>query len=252
MIYDDRDRMRVRNAVLVVTALAWILTLSGAIGTRGISSAHVYHPVMNHDVSLVAVINWLIMLTAMMAPILIPPIQFMRGSALERRRPRATVLFVAGYAAVWVFAGLWILMVVASLESSGFPPVIRAVAVVILALVWQCSPAKQLCLNRCHLLRAPAAFGRAAYVDGGVSGAIQGEGCTGACWPLMLLQMVLPSVHIFAMAGSTILIICERLDDPAIVRWRWPTPGRAFRIASAWFNPQTQRTRHTSLPLSNL
>ena len=56
-------------------------------------------------VSAGAAVNWLLMLAAMMAPVLIQPIQFVRGSSLARRRARSTLLFVAGYTAVWMFAG---------------------------------------------------------------------------------------------------------------------------------------------------
>jgi predicted metal-binding membrane protein len=102
VIYDNRDRVRVRNSVLAVTTLAWVLS----IWTPRLSDTHAHHHAMNRGaVSAGAAVNWLLMLAAMMAPVLIQPIQFVRGSSLARRRTRSTLLFVAGYTAVWMFAG---------------------------------------------------------------------------------------------------------------------------------------------------
>jgi predicted metal-binding membrane protein len=87
-------------------------------------------------------------------------------------------------------------------------------------------------LNRCHGLRALAAFGRAADNDALVFGATQGVWCAGSCWAWMLAPLLLPSGHIVAMAAITVLIFCERLDDPAPVRWRWRGFGKTHRIVA--------------------
>jgi predicted metal-binding membrane protein len=234
VIYDDRDRVRVRNTVLAVTALAWVLIWTRSIWSAGLSNSHPHHHVTNlRAASASAAVDWLLMLAAMMAPVIIQPIQFVRGSGLVRRRTRSTFLFVAGYAAVWMFAGALLLLLVAALGASGLSPYVSVEAVFLIALIWQCSPAKQVCLNRCHALRALAAFGRAADVDALSFGATQGVWCAGSCWAWMLLPLLLSRGHILAMSAVAILILCERLDDPAPVSWRWRGLGRARRIVAA-------------------
>jgi predicted metal-binding membrane protein len=233
VIYDDRDRARVRNAVLAVTALGWVLTWTRSIRTPGLSDPHAHRPAIHQSaVSASAALDWLFMLAAMMAPVMIQPIQFVRGSSLARRRTRSTLLFVAGYTAVWMFAGALMLLLAVSLGSSGLPPHVRVGAVFLIALIWQCSPAKQACLNRCHALWALPTFARAADIDGLVFGATQGVWCAGSCWAWMLLPQLLSSGHIVAMAAITVLIFCERLDYPAPVSWRWHGLGRARRIVA--------------------
>jgi predicted metal-binding membrane protein len=234
MIYDERDRVSVRRTVLAITTLAWVLsTWTLSIWTPGLAGTNGHHHTMNRDaVSAGAPVNWLLMLAAMMAPVLIQPIQFVRGSSLARRRTRSTLLFVAGYTALWMFAGTVILPLAAALGSSGLPPYVPAAAVFFVALVWQCSPAKQACLNRCHALRAVAAFGRTADIDVLMFGATQGVWCIGSCWAWMVLPLLLPSGHIAAMAATAVLIGCERLDGPAPIRWEWRGLGRAYRIVA--------------------
>jgi predicted metal-binding membrane protein len=234
VMFDDHDRVKVRNAVLAVTTLAWVLLWTQSIWSPGLSHAHAHHhATIRGVVSARAAGDWLLMLAAMMAPILIQPIQFVRGSVLARRRARSTLLFVAGYTTVWMFAGALIPLLVAALGSNGFPPYVRVGAVFLIALIWQCSPAKQACLNGCHAPRALAAFGRAADTDALVFGATQGVWCAGSCWAWMLLPLLLSNGHIFAMIAATILIFCERRDDPTPVSWRWRGLGRACRIVGA-------------------
>ena len=232
MIYDDQDRISVRNAVLAVTTLAWVLIWLRSISIPGFSVPRVHHHSISHSaVQASATVDWLLMLAAMMAPVLIQPIQFVRGSSLVQRRTRSTLLFVAGYTAVWMFAGALMLLLAAELGGCGVPPGLGVAGAFLIAFTWQCSPAKQTCLNRCHRLRALAVFGSAADTDALVFGATQGVWCVGSCWAWMLL-VVVSSWHIVAMAAITILIFCERLDDPTAVSWHWHGFGRARRIVA--------------------
>jgi hypothetical protein len=77
VLYDDRDRIGVRNAAVAVTALAWIVQIWALRAT----DAHVHAAGTNGLVQAdMAAGQWLSMLTAMMLPVLIQPIQFVRGS----------------------------------------------------------------------------------------------------------------------------------------------------------------------------
>jgi predicted metal-binding membrane protein len=213
-------------------ALAWFLSVWTLSRTPALSSMHAHHHGIKKGVSVGAAEDWLLMLAAMMAPVLIRPIQFVRATSLTRRRTRSTLLLVAGYTAVWMFAGALMLLLAAALESSGLSAYVRVAVVFLIALAWQCSPAKQACLNRCHAVSALAAFGRAADTDALIFGTAQGVWCFGSCWAWMLLPLLLPAGHIVAMAAATVLIFCERLDDPAPVSWKWRGLGRARRIVA--------------------
>ena len=173
---DERDRVKVRQAVLAVTALAWAMSWAGTT--------------LLHHAAAGTAVNWLLMLAAMMAPVLIAPIQFVRASGLARRRTRSTLLFVAGYTAVWIIAGALMLTLAAALRASTLPPYVQVVALLVIALVWQCSPAKQAALNRCHARPALAAFGRAADTDVLVFGVTQGVMCAASCWAWMVLPLL--------------------------------------------------------------
>jgi len=215
---DERDRATVRSAVLVVTALAWAL-LSLPQHDHGTSE----------DVR-AAVVNWWLMVAAMMAPILIPPIQFVRGSVLARRRLGATLLFVTGYSAVWMVVGALLLTLAAALRTSTVPPSVAIATMVVIAVLWQCSPAKQVCLNRCHARPTLAAFGPAADVGVLAFGVTHGVTCAASCWAWMVLPLLVPAGHVAAMAAAAILIFCERLDNPAPAAWRWRGLARARRF----------------------
>ncbi len=227
MIYDDGDRLRVRNLALAVTTLAWVALLWTLRGGSGPHQGH--HGLTTGD----AAVNWFLMLAAMMTPVLIHPIQYVRGSGLARWRTRSTVLFVAGYTAVWMLAGVGMLSLSNALRNSEIPPYVRLAAIFAMAVAWQCSPAKQLCLNRCHALRELPAFGKAAVTSVLVFGAAQGVWCAASCWAWMLLPLLLTGGHLPAMAAAAILIFCERLDDPAPVGWRWRGLGKGRRIVTA-------------------
>jgi hypothetical protein len=49
----------------------------------------------------------------------------------------------------------------------------------------------------------------------------------------MLLPMLLGHGHLAAMIAVTIVMVGERLDPPAPLRWRLRGPGKLMRIAIA-------------------
>jgi hypothetical protein len=46
----------------------------------------------------------------------------------------------------------------------------------------------------------------------------------------MVLTLLVPDGHVAAMAAATLLIFCERLDNPAPPAWRWRGLARARRF----------------------
>ena len=243
MTYEPREFGRVRNGVLLVSAIAWALLLLDSGGLA--LSAHCAMPAgaMPRDASLKTLLSmnppmslalgWAVMLAAMMAPILIAPICHIRLRSFRSRCTRSVILFVLAYSAVWMVLGCASFMI--GLVATWLAPqsYLPAAIVGVIALIWQAAPVKQRCLNACNAHSELAAFGVAADYSAVRFGLIHALWCAGSCWALMLLPTLLPQGHLLAMAAVTILISSERLDPPTVACWRWRGPGRLTRIAIA-------------------
>jgi len=247
---DPRELARVRNPVLLLCAAAWIgllLVPSSTMHAHGAAmGAHgLPHPASLPSAPASLALGWCLMLVAMMSPALILPMGHVRLSSFKRRRARAIALFAAGYAAVWMAAGALLMASAGTIGAigsigamgavgAGAPsPYLPAAGALLLALVWQPSPWKQRCLNRCHAHAELAAFGLAADLDALRFGVTHGIWCAGSCWALMLAPLLLPRGHLAAMALATLLIVGERLEHPRPPRWRWRGLGKLTRILAA-------------------
>jgi predicted metal-binding membrane protein len=176
--------------------------------------------------------GWALMLAAMMLPVVAAPLRHVRDRSFARRRGRAMLLFILGYFAVWMAAGVVLQLV--SLTAVGVAPMPLAAGLAFaLAVVWQVTPAKQWCLNRCHRRPQLAAFGVPADRDTFNFGLTNGASCAGACWALMLPMLLAGEGQIFAMIAVTLLVFAERLERPAPLAWRWRGTGKAWRIVLA-------------------
>jgi predicted metal-binding membrane protein len=235
MIYNAEEWARLRNSVLVISLIAWVFMLleprvSSCCSVNGAVMSWKMLFAANPPASLAS--NWALMLVAMMAPMLVAPIYHIRISSFARRRARSTMLFAAGYGVIWMAAG--VVIVAVELMATWLLPrsYLPATIVSVIAVVWQASPFKQRCLNRCHSHRPLAAFGIAADLDVLRMGLEQGLWCTGSCWAAMLFPMLLPEGHFVAMAAVAVLMFCERLDPPKAPAWRWRGFGTAGRCLS--------------------
>jgi predicted metal-binding membrane protein len=185
-------------------------------------------------------LGWALMLLAMMAPMLVPAIYQIRMGSFVRRRARTTALFVLGYGAVWMLAGggLMAVELVARWRAPG--SYLPALVVALVALVWQASPGKQRCLNRCHRHEALPAFGWTADWGALRLGGKHGLWCVASCWATMLVPMLLPHGQFPAMLAVSLLMSAERLDPPRAPSWRWRGFGTAWRyLLLRWRGPQT-------------
>jgi predicted metal-binding membrane protein len=177
--------------------------------------------------------GWALMIVAMMLPLVIAPLRHVRDRGFARRRRRAMVLFLAGYGAVWMSAGVGLQTIALGARWLAPAPLAGLGLAVAVALLWQISPAKQRCLNRCHRQPPLAAFGTAADRGAFGFGLAHGSSCVGACWALMLLSMLVEGGHFLAMIAVALFLFAERLERPAPLAWRWRGPGKALRIAVA-------------------
>lgn len=231
-----RERMRVQAPLLATGAAAWLaLVLDPAAGGHGS---------MHSSGGTPAPLVWeaVLMVAAMMIPLSEAPVAHVRDRSLARRRGRAVVLFVAGYALPWIAVA--VVLLVAARRIAAASPAVWALAVVAV-VVCQCSPLKQRSLNRCHAHPPLAAFGARADLDVLRFGALHAVWCIGSCVALMLLPMLFSRGHLVAMAGVTLWLAGERLEKPAPPRWRWRGPVKIVRIARGqarmWLNGRVPR-----------
>ena len=253
MTISPRGRARINIPILLVSAITWMVLLVNPGGTLTLAHCPVTDSgaslvsfqmllAMNSPFSLMA--GWALMLVAMMSPALMAPIGHIVQRSFKRRRARSITLFVVGYAAIWMAAGAALLgakLVLTLLAPRSYLP---AAALSVIAFAWQCSPIKQLCLNRSHNHSELAAFGVAADLDALWFGLTHGVWCAGSCWALMLFPMLLSNGHLAAMAAVTFLMISERLEQPRPPSWRLRGRGKLMRIVVA----QTRIRLHRLLP----
>jgi predicted metal-binding membrane protein len=177
--------------------------------------------------------GWTLMLAAMMLPLVVAPLRHVRDRSFARRRARAMLLFVLGYFAVWMVAGV-VLQVAALVALWTVPLALMWLAPALaVAMLWQVSPAKQWCLNRCHRRPQLAAFAPAADRDALHFGLTNGASCLGSCWALMSVMLLAGDGQFPAMIAITLLLFSERLESPAPLAWQWRGGAKAMRIVAA-------------------
>jgi predicted metal-binding membrane protein len=250
MIGRDRNPASARSCLFFLSAAAWILLFADPrafehcpAAASGTSSWLESLRMLLDMHSLAAfTTDWALMLVAMMSPALIPPFRHIWLQSFRHRRARSTVLFVGGYGATWMVAGMVLIALALGLHSvfQKSPPLLAWV--VFGALVWQFSPVKQVSLNRGHAHPPLRAVGGAADRDALLFGVAHGIWCVGSCWPFMLLTLVVPNSHVAVMAALTLLVFAERLERPVAPRWTLRAPGRAVRLAIAQARLQLERS----------
>jgi predicted metal-binding membrane protein len=247
-----RERRQVWMPALFISVAAWLALVIEPGGTALVThcSAEMLDATpSNAALKLLAALSppttlamgWVLMLAAMMVPLLVPPVRHVRDSSFSRRRARAIVLFVAAYVAIWMAGGA-MLLAIATTARLVAPASPVAAAVMIGALVWQFSPIKQRCLNRCHFHPELRAFGFAADRDALRFGLAHGAWCVGSCWALMLPPLVVSRGHLAVMAAVALWLAAERLERPVPPRWRWRGPSKAARMLVARTQMRLQRS----------
>jgi predicted metal-binding membrane protein len=189
-----------------------------------------------HNPPITLAFGWITMLVAMMGPLLAAPLHHVRARSFAARRPRAITLFLTGYAAVWIIAGAVLLPLALSVRPLVAESSLSAAVITGLAILWQCSPARQRCLNAGHRHPPLRATGVAANLDVLRFGSTHGLWCVGACWVLMTLPLLLPGGHavaMTAMGGISLWLAGERMESPAPLEWRLRVPLKAVRLLLA-------------------
>jgi predicted metal-binding membrane protein len=170
---------------------------------------------------------WAVMMAAMMFPSVAPTVALYARLARERART-GPLVFAGGYLVTWTVAGLVAYgLFVAGREGLGgeltWDGAGRwlAGATLIVAAVYELTPAKDACLGRC---RSPLGFLVGSWRDGlhGAfeMGARHGAWCVGCCWGLMASLFALGVMSLAWMALVAALIALEKvLPWGRAVRW---------------------------------
>ena len=146
---------------------------------------------------------WVTMTAAMMLPSAAPHV-----ARLARHVP--TVLFTAGYLAVWTAYGLVayaVFRLVASFDIGGLAwdeggPYVAG-GVIVAAGIYELTPLKRLSLRRCRSARRPGAALRSGFAHG-----LDCVGCSGG---LMAVLFVLGVMSLFWMAVVAVAIFAEKV-----------------------------------------
>ena len=232
-----RDKFALLTALGAVAGLAWAyLALSMThmdmpSATEGMKGAIGVPWTAKHFI--LTLLMWAVMMVAMMLPTASPMVLTYaavvdRIAATQGRRISA-IVFTAGYLTVWsgfslVATGLqWGLERAAMLS----PMLVTSSALLggillIIAGVYQWSPAKGFCLKHCQ---SPLAFISAHWRPGPV-GAFQmglrhGAYCVGCCWALMLLLFVGGVMNLLWVATISIFVLLEKLVGAGTRAGRW-------------------------------
>jgi predicted metal-binding membrane protein len=152
--------------------------------------------------ALLIVGGWLMMTAAMMLPTTLPLLEMFRRMTISREdRNWLLALLVGGYLAVWAAFGLLAHILDLGLHEAASDSRwlttnswVLAAAALIGAGLFQFSPLKYRCLDRC---RSPLGFllghwhGRSARREAFLLGVLHGAFCVGCCWALMLAAFAL-------------------------------------------------------------
>jgi predicted metal-binding membrane protein len=221
-----RDQRVTVTLLAMLSALAWLVLWGWGQSPYG---RFLSHEGLGHDVAdagawlapLAYIAGWLVMTVAMMLPSSLPLVAlFTRLTRRRRDQPALVGLLIAGYLAIWLLAGI-----VVHLGDWGLHEVIErtawlhahawviGVAVLALAGVYQLTPLKHHCLDRC---RSPLSFvmehwrGRGERVQAWWLGVHHGLFCIGCCWALMLLMFAVGAGSLGWMLALGVVMAVEK------------------------------------------
>ena len=156
-----------------------------------------------------AIWDWALMVFAMMMPLVFGHIRFTATRSLWRRRQRAILEFVCGYASVWLLVGV---AVSASLSVVGVTHLLNGrwmpAAAFGAASIWQLAPWRRRALAACHRTMPLAPRGWRADRDCLRYGGAIGTRCVMTCGVLML-GCVFAGHGMLAMLTATAIVGAE-------------------------------------------
>ena len=225
--HERSSQIPVLGAIVLLTLLAWayLFRLHGQM-TGAIADAEAMRamgmpmdqPWAMTDVAF-AFIMWIVMMVGMMSPSAAPVLLVVARAASARGESlRMTILFGAGYFAVWtVFSTLatlaqWMLHDAALLSSSMAAASPRAAGIaLVVAGLYQMTPEKRACLQHC---RNPIDFLMTAWRPGHHGsfgmGVHHGSYCVGCCWALMVVLFAVGLMNLAWVAAISAVVLLEK------------------------------------------
>jgi predicted metal-binding membrane protein len=161
---------------------------------------------------------WVVMMAAMMFPS-VAPTAALYSRMTKSRSPALPILFTSGYLLTWAAVGA--LAFAVAVGGGSFAGGVLswdragrwvAGATLIVAAVYELTPAKDVCLGKC---RSPLGFLLGAWRDGPTGalgmGVRHGAWCVGCCWALMASLFALGVMSLVWMAVVAGVIAAEKL-----------------------------------------
>jgi predicted metal-binding membrane protein len=221
------QRIAVGSLLLVSLACwAWLGPMAQDMyGSMQGRSAWMMAARWNTPFTLLMMLMWVAMMTAMMLPSTVPTL-LLFGRVVRSdpgASPAARVyVFAAGYLLVWTAYAAAMTLVQRELFLRSVMTAMMEVqaaalsgALLVVAGLYQLTPLKRACLRACQ---SPASF-LAGNWRTGSRGALRlgvrhGLSCLGCCWALMLLLFALGVMNLPVLVGLTIFLIVEKMAPP--------------------------------------
>jgi predicted metal-binding membrane protein len=224
-----RDRAITALGLVAIASLAWSYTILVASMGSGDMAGAASQMAMPQDQPwsgadfLLMFAMWMVMMVAMMLPSAAPMILLFASANRKRQYAQApylhTSLFASSYVVVW--AGFAVIATLANwaLHSRGLMTSMMGSALplwggglLIVAGLYQFTPLKFACLNKC---RSPLAFLMSEWREGRlgifVMGLRHGMYCVLCCWALMALLFVLGVMNLAWIALLAAFVLVEKL-----------------------------------------
>lgn len=223
-----RDRVLVIGGVVALSAVCWAYTLDMAFDMSAMPRMDSFSPAYLGW----AFVMWTVMMVAMMLPSALPmTMAYARYSRMGNGRTGnggagqglgaalAIGSFVGGYLLMWAAFSLAATMAQALLiQGTVLSPMMMTImpkgvagAVLIVAGIYQLTPAKEACLRQC---RTTFGFMATEWREGArgalIMGLRHGMYCVGCCWALMAVLFVTGVMNILWVALLTLFVIVEK------------------------------------------
>ena len=236
-----RDRLIIGIAIAFSAAIAWGYTIyearrmdaTGVCACLGMKMGGPDLSSWSATSLLPLFLMWAVMMVAMMLPSASPMVLTYAAvvdqiAATQGRRTSA-IVFTAGYLIVWSGFSLVATALQWGLERAALlsPMIVTSSALLggtllIIAGLYQLSPAKDFCLKYCQ---SPLTF-IASHWRPGQDGALRmglrhGSYCVGCCWALMLLLFVGGVMNLLWVAAISIFVLLEKLIGVGTRAARW-------------------------------
>lgn len=239
LIRRDRQLMLAALTLLVLLATAYLLRDAAQMHAMPADMMMEWGPAEWWGLFLM----WAIMMVAMMLPGAAPAILLVLAT-LRRRGHGNTLLcayvFVAGYLLVWIAFGALAATVQIQLHRAAIMAMDMRLhfgagsgLVLMIAGAFQWTPLKNACLRHCRSpIDALSRYWREGTLGALLAGVRHGGYCTGCCWSLMLILLVVGVMNLPWVVALAAFVLLEKVTPQGELIGR--IAGVALFIWGAW------------------